>query len=65
MEESISNCIDNSNCVLILTDWEVYNNINWDEFAVCDENTWIFDTRLIFKKDTFENSKFQYWKLGS
>jgi len=65
MEESLTDCIVDSSCVLILTEWEEYKNINWDQFDDYYNNKWIFDTRLILKKNKFSNSKLRYWKLGS
>ena len=63
--KSVFDCINGSDCILILTEWEEYKNIEWNDFIECENNTWIFDARLLLDKKKFENSKFNYWKLGS
>ena len=52
MERSVENCIVESSCVLILTEWDEYKEIKWDEFSDSFGTRWIFDTRLILKKYT-------------
>ena len=62
---SLVDTISNSASIIILTDWEEYKNIEWDNYEnVSTSNSWIFDARILLNKKIFEKSKFNYWGLG-
>ena len=57
---------DDAHAIVILTEWEEYLKLNWEQIAKQILNTaWIFDTRGLLNKDIFRNSNVNYWKIGS
>jgi len=57
---SIKNTLRDSNCVIIMTDWKIYENISKDNFSVM-KNKIIIDSRRILKH---RNSDIQYYAIG-
>ena len=47
-EDSIYKAIENSDAVVILTEWDEYKKINWSKVAqIMRKPSWIFDSRSI------------------
>ena len=57
---SIKNTLRDSNCVIIMTDWKIYENISKYNFSAM-KNKIIIDTRRILKH---RNSDIQYHAIG-
>ncbi len=57
---SIKNTLRNSNCAIIMTDWNIYENISKDDFAIM-KNKIIIDSRRILKH---KNLDIQYHAIG-
>lgn len=63
---NLENSFKDSHAIVILTEWEEYLNLNWEQISKQILNTaWIFDTRGLLNKYIFKNSKVNYWKIGS
>ena len=61
----LANIFDNVEAIVILTEWEVYKEINWD--WVNDKimpPAWLFDTRRIVNPDKIKNCDFKFWQVG-
>ena len=58
--------IKNSDAVVLLTEWEVYKNIDW-EFVSKNVRKpfWIFDTRSLIKDKNIHNLGLNIWQLGN
>ncbi len=55
-----------AHAVIILTEWEEYIDLNWEEISKEVLNTaWVFDTRGILNKNIFKNSNVNFWQLGT
>ncbi len=54
-----------ADALVILTEWETYNNIDWEKlFKIMRRPAWIFDTRNIVPKKKVEILGFKFWGLG-
>ena len=61
----LANIFDDVEAIVILTEWEVYKEINWD--LVNDRimtPAWLFDTRRIVNPDKIKNCDFKFWQVG-
>ena len=55
-----------ADAIVILTEWEEYNQINWEKISInMRRPSWIFDTRNILGEEILNNLKVNYWQLGS
>ncbi len=58
--------IKNSDAVILLTEWEIYENINWVWVSSnVKKPFWIFDTRLIVKDKKIKELGMNLWQLGN
>ncbi len=54
-----------ADAVLILTEWNYYKNINWNETAkLMRKPSWLFDTRSIINTSEFKNIEINLWSIG-
>ena len=54
-----------SDAILILTEWEDYFNIDWEELSqVMRKPAWIFDARSVLKKNEIRNDDLKIWRIG-
>ncbi len=59
-----SACLD-SDAVLILTEWDIYSNIDWQDIQkVMRKPSWIFDSRSVINPKDFANSDLNVWRIG-
>ena len=64
-EESIFSAANDADAIVILTEWNEFKKINWEEISkIMRRPSWLFDTRLI--SDIKENNLFgiNIWKIG-
>jgi UDPglucose 6-dehydrogenase len=55
-----------SDAVIVLTDWDEFNYIEWENiFEVMRKPAWIFDSRVFLDKEYLKNIGFKVWSLGS
>ena len=59
------NVFDNAHAVLVLTEWEEYKYIEWDQVVgKMVKPAWIFDARSIINVDLVKKSGINLWCLG-
>ena len=64
-EESVYNAIDNSDGIIILTEWDEYKNLDWEKISrITRQPAWIFDTRLIIDPIKVKEAGLNLWRLG-
>tara|TARA_Y100000589_G_C27148301_1_gene627828 strand:+ start:252 stop:1646 length:1395 start_codon:yes stop_codon:yes gene_type:complete len=64
--ESINEASFNSDAVLIMTEWDEFKEIDWDQiYPLMRSPSWIFDTRRILDKENIDHNKFNIWSIGS
>lgn len=64
-EENISNAAENSDAIIILTEWEEYKKINWYEVGKkMRRPSWVFDARSITNKKDIKEAGINLWKIG-
>ena len=63
---SIRDAAYKSDAIVILTEWEEFNSINWDEiYKLTRKPTWLFDTRACIDYEKAKKAGFNIWKLGN
>ena len=56
---------ENVDAVIILTEWKIYKEIDWNEVAIkMRKPGWVFDARSITEKDTLREAGLNVWRLG-
>ena len=56
----------NSHAILVLTEWDEFKNIEWEEiYKIMKKPCWLFDTRFCTNSKTLLKIGFNYWGLGS
>ena len=64
-EENILDTVKDSDAVLVLTEWEIYKNIDWEEVSKCMRKpAWVFDTRSIINKINIAKTDLNFWRIG-
>ena len=52
--------------IVILTDWNEFKNINWNElYKYSRKPTWLFDSRNVCDTDKAKEENIKVWELGS
>ena len=63
---SIKDAACKSDAIVILTEWEEFNSINWyDLFNLMRKPSWLFDTRACIDYEKARKAGFNIWKLGN
>ena len=64
-KKSIKDALYNVDAAIILTEWNDYSNIKWDELSLnMRRPAWVFDTRSIVKPDEIKKAGLNLWRLG-
>ena len=64
-EEDLYKASIDADALIILTEWDKYKNINWNEIENNMRNpAWVFDTRGIIVKSQISKTKINFWQLG-
>ena len=59
------NIFDQAHAVLMLTEWEEYKNIDWEDISKKMVNpAWVFDARSIIDPSKIENANLNLWRVG-
>ena len=62
----INNSFNESHAVIILTEWDEFNIIDWEfVFSVMEKPSFVFDGRRIIKKNILEKIGFNVYVIGS
>ena len=65
LSESILECVKEADGLVIMTEWQEFKKINWEEVAnVMRSPAWLFDTRLISNSKEAEYAGLNVWQLG-
>ena len=63
--QSIENVINNAYAILVLTEWEIYSKINWQNYSnKMKKPSWIFDSRSILEPHQLREAGFNLWRIG-
>ena len=63
--KTIKDCVKNADAIVILTEWEEFKKIKWDQISeLMRKPSWVFDTRNICKKEGIEKSDINFWQIG-
>jgi len=61
----LSGIFNNADAVVILTEWDIYKTINWEEISkFMRRPAWIFDTRSILSPIDIKKSDLNFWQIG-
>ena len=61
----INDCFKNADAILILTEWEEYSHIDWEDAAkLMRPPSWVFDSRSIVKHKEVINAGLNFWRVG-
>ena len=64
-ENDLTILFKEADAVVLLTEWNEYKNINWEEVS---ENmrkpSWIFDTRSVTNPTEVRNAGLNLWRIG-
>ncbi len=64
--ESLEDSVNNSDAIVILSDWDEFCDINYDNLInKMRKPSWIFDTRNIVNINDANKSGFNIWSLGN
>ena len=63
--DNVKNCLENSDCCIILTEWDEYRNLKPKVFKSSMKNVNIIDARRILDSNKFSNLNFEAIGLGS
>ena len=65
MQSSVYEASNGADAILILTEWEEFKNINWQEISnLMRSPCWLFDTRAIANKLDASSSGINVWSIG-
>ena len=64
-KEELYDSFSNTDAVVILTEWEDYNQIEWDKVSkVMRRPAWVFDTRNIINREKILKAGLKIWRIG-
>ena len=65
-QSNLYDAIKNSDAVILLTEWEIYENIEWEWVSSNVKNPfWVFDTRSILNFKEIKKIGINIWQLGN
>ena len=61
----IKTALKNSDAAVILTEWDEYSEINWNELATSMRKpAWVFDSRSVINPQKVIESGLNFWRVG-
>ena len=64
-QTNMYNAIESSDAIIVLTEWEEYSKIDWQEcYKIMRKPAWVFDTRNIVNKVKILKEGINYWGVG-
>ena len=64
-KKNILDAAQDSDAVIITTDWDCYKELDWNSIAEKMRNpAWVFDTRNVLDSQTIYPSGLNYWGVG-
>ncbi|MBW3055308.1 MAG: nucleotide sugar dehydrogenase [Prochlorococcus marinus CUG1430] len=65
VEDNLYKTANNSDALVVLTEWEEFANINWHEIScIMRSPSWLFDTRGITNKYIAKKNNINIWQVG-
>ena len=65
-ESDIKKAVKDADAIVLLTDWQEYKDLDWDEFYnIMRKPAWIFDTRSVIQVQKIKNKRLNIWQLGN
>ena len=65
-QKNVYSAIENSEALIILTEWETYKNLDWQKISqIVKKPFWVFDTRSIFNYREVKKYGLNIWQLGN
>ena len=62
---NIEHSLIDADAVLILTEWNEYTKINWENaYKIMRKPAWVFDSRSIIDPNKVINSGLKFWRVG-
>ena len=59
------NIFDEAHAVLMLTEWDEYKNIDWEDVSKrMVQPAWVFDSRSIIEPSKIRNTNLNLWRVG-
>ena len=64
-KNDLDSIFDNSDAVVLLTEWNEYSKLNWDYISnKMRTPAWVFDARSILEPSQVLKSGLNYWRIG-
>ena len=64
-KNDLDSIFDNSDAVVLLTEWNEYSKLNWDYISnKMRSPAWVFDARSILEPSQVLKSGLNYWRIG-
>ena len=64
--KNIYEAIENTDAIIILTEWDEFKSLNWEKISSLMRNpAWVFDTRSIVNLDEAFQFGINVWRIGS
>ena len=64
--KSLNQCVKDADAIVILTAWEEYKNLDFQEFhKLMRKPSWVFDTRKIISRNSLKETGIKFWQVGT
>ena len=64
-ESSINEAVKNVDAILILTEWDIYHKLDWQEISkLMRRPSWVFDTRSVVNPIKVKDAGLNLWRIG-
>ena len=64
--KSLNECVKDADAIVILTAWEEYKNLDFQEFhKLMRKPSWVFDTRKIVSRNSLKETGIKFWQVGT
>ena len=65
MSKNIMDTFQSADAAIILTEWDEYSRINWEEVSmIMRKPAWIFDARSIVDANLIKKTDLNFWRIG-
>ena len=64
-EENIYKCSEGADAIVVLTEWEKYSLLDWQEISNrMRKPSWVFDSRSIISQKEVIKANLNFWRIG-
>ena len=63
--KSIADAAENADAIVLLTEWEEFKFIEWNDITKKRSPSWIFDTRNIIDQNYIFSYGTKVWRIGA